>query len=444
MSGGAWRSVLVALALAGLTLGYLGTEVGRLVGDDRMTLYLDLAAVGIGVLALWSVFVRLGRHIRDLERLRDDIAGVRGRADAPAGWGAGRDDPVGRLAQAVADLLRRVRGGPGRAGERLAGVVAAVEEPVLVLDEVGRVEAANAAASRVLDLVAGADVYDVLSRPELFRAIERARESGQTVSAVLRRSDGPDVPARIKDLGFQAGVVLVLPLRGTETLPRLTGERALPRPPGRAPRTGQHLGDEEPLVTLPMVALWVATTEPEDGGSVVAVGTVRLAGARVFRTVSLDLLVDPGGPVSAEATAVHGVGTAMVEGARPFAEVWPVVADALRGCVVVGIGVEAALAALARGCVQAGLPEPDLPPWLDLGRLAAVLDPALQGAGLDRLAGAFGVERPAGPAPLSPVMAEAELAAAVIARLERNGVTTHGQARAAAGAEALPQRSEMP
>lgn len=441
MRGGAWRSAMLGLAVAGMALVFLGVEIGRLAVADpersHLDIYLDMGAVGLGVVALWMAFARLNRHFRDLGRLREALSGWRGRGAASLAADA-REDEAGDLARAAVDALRHGRHGEHRPGERLAGVIAALEEPVVVLDDFGRIDTLNPAASAHLGLEAGADIYDHLSRPELFRAIERAREDGQMVSALLRRAQGGEVPVRVKDLGLQSGIALVFPAKAGETQPLLSGDRLVLRPNARP----AHLGDEQPLPALPMVSLWVATAGGRlEDGPVVAVGTVRMAGPRVFRSLSLELFIDPGAPIPPEGTAAHGVTVAMAEGSRPFAAAWPVIADALRGCVVVGVGVELALGTLARACRDAGLPEPDAPPSLDLARLAAAFDPALEGAGLDRLAAAFGLATDRRMGPFTPALVEAELAAALLKRLDQRGTATYGEARAfAAGqAGALPE-----
>lgn len=437
MRGGAWRSAVLGFAVAGMALAFLGVEIGRLAVADPERSLLDMGAVGLGVLALWMAFARLNRHFRDLGRLRETLSGWRGRSAVSLAADA-KEDEAGDLARAAAEALRHGRHGEHRPGERLAGVIAALEEPVVVLDDFGRIDTLNPAASAHLGLSAGADIYDHLSRPELFRAIERAREDGQLVSALLRRAQGGEVPVRVKDLGLQSGIALVFPAKAGEAQPLLSGERRLLRPTARP----VHLGDEDPLLALPMVSLWVATAtgHPEEG-PVVAVGTVRMVGPRVFRNLSLELFIDPGAPIPAEGTALHGVTTAMVAGARPFAAAWPVVADALRGCAVVGWGVDTALGTLARACRDAGLPEPEAPPALDLARLAAALDPALEGASLERLSASFGIATDGRMGPFAPTLVEAELAAALMTRLDQRGIATHGQARAfAAGqAGALPE-----
>lgn len=441
MTGGAWRVTMIGLAAAAAALAYLGVDVLRLSGGNagldggnglfRGDVVLDMAAAGIGLIALWIAFAKLSRHFRDLDRLREQFTG--GGSRLGGGWASSRGDEVGLLARSAAGLSRSERTTPGRLDKSVAALLVLSEAPVLLLDERGRIERLNAAAARLLNVGEGADIGQSLNRTDLQRAIERARGDGETTSAVLRRSDDGELSARIVDLGLGAGVALAFPVRHAAGAAGSAGKRILSLRPLAA---AEPLGDDEPLAALPFVALWVATAGVGAGeGPVVAVGTVRLAGARVFRTVSLSVLVDPAAPIPAEATARHGIATADVAGERPFAEAWPSIADALHHCVVVGVGVEAALASLARACAQAGLPPPALPPALDLGALAGALDPALTGATLDRLADAFAL--PAAAGPFGPALRQAELAAALLVRLDARGITTHGQARALlAGASA--------
>ncbi|MGQ9367335.1 exonuclease domain-containing protein [Azospirillum sp. ST 5-10] len=425
--GGTWRVAILGLAVAGLAIAYLGVDVAQRTGADAEAFATDMAAAGLGVIALWFVFARLSRHFRDMERLRDDLAALRHLPGPPGSWDGGRMDELGRLADAVAEAFRRERRAGGRAGDRLAAVAMALEEPVLTLDENGRIATLNAAAARLLgnNAAPGMDVYDHIDRPALFRAIEQARAAGELAAATLARRDGSEFPARVADLGLGAGVAVVFPVRPPEYRPARAAV-----PAGRA-----HGADHEPLGTLPMTALWVATSEPQTGGGrVVGVGTVRLSGGRVFRTVSFDLLVDTGEPLPAAAAAAHGIAPLALAGARPFAEVWPVVAEALRGSLVVGVGVEAALAALGREVERAGIGPFEAPPALDLGRLAAALDPALDLAAaepdLPALAAAVGVEHHEGPNGTPHALLAAELASVLVHRLDARGIATLGETRA--------------
>ncbi|PWC39071.1 DNA polymerase III subunit epsilon [Azospirillum sp. TSO35-2] len=432
MMGGVWRVVMLALAAAAAALVFLGVEITQVAADDRTAFVRGLSICGVGLLALWYAFAKLTRHFGDLGRLADRLSGGRGRVDLEP-WATGRGGEVARLAELLSGLTRADGpaaglGGGGRWEKGVLAVLALADDPLLLLDEQGRVERLNPGAARLLEVEEGADIGKTLVRDDLARAIERARGSGAPVTAVLRRTEEGELSARVADLGLNAGVILSFPARGMAHAPGLSGKRTLSL---RSAHATAPLGDEEPLAALPFVALWVATAGVEPGsGPVIAVGTVRLAGARVFRTVSMALLIDPAEPVSGEAVARHGIGTAMVAGERPFAEAWPAIQDALHHCIAVGVGVDAALAALARSAAQAGLAEAALPPGLDLAALAAALDPNLAGASIDQLADAFAVPRRPRSGPQAEALAQAELAAVLFTRLGERGIVTHGQARA--------------
>jgi len=422
MMGGAWWVAMAGLAVAAAALAFLGAEIAWMTGDNRAAYIQDMAVAGVGLLALWAAFASLSRHFRDLGRLRDALSGLPGQAAVLPS--RGRSDEVNQLAQVATRSSRSNRPPPGRLEKSVSAMLALADAPTVLLNDHGRIERLNPAAARLLDTEEGADIGQSLVRTDLLRAIERAR-GGEAVSAVLRRTDNTEVSVRIADLGLNAGVVLAFSGRGGAG-PAGVGKFTLSLRPA-APV--EPLGADDPLAALPFVALWVATAGPEPGeGPVIAVGTMRLAGARVFRTVSLSVLIDPVTPVAPEATARHGLATETVAGARPFAEVWPAIQEALHHCVAVGVGVDPALAALARACAQAGLPEPALPPSLDLGALAGALDPALAGAGLDRLGQAF--QLAPGTGPFAASLQQAELAARLLVRLDQRGIVTHGQARA--------------
>ncbi|MDR6770040.1 DNA polymerase III subunit epsilon [Azospirillum sp. BE72] len=444
MKGGVWRVAMLGLAVAAATLVFLGVEITQLAAEDRTAFTRGLTICGIGLLAVWFVFSRLSRHFGDLERLADRLSGGRSRIDLEP-WAGGSGGEVGRLAAAASGLTRggeqiaadgpladgplgRGPLGGGRMDRAVRAALVLTDDPLLIIDELGRVERLNPAAARLLEVEEGADIGKALLRDDLARAIERARGGGAPVSAVLRRTEEGELSARLVDLGLNSGVILSFPARGMANGAGLTAKRALTLRPAQP---AAPLGDDEPLAALPFVALWVATAGVgPDSGPVIAVGTVRLAGSRIFPTVSLALLIDPIDPVPEAAAARHGIGTAMVAGERPFAAVWPAIQDALHNCIAVGIGIDQALAALARSAALAGVADPALPHGLDLGVLAAALDPALAGASPDRLAAAFGLHQHARNGPEGEALAVAELAAALFSRLTERGVLTQGQARA--------------
>ncbi len=440
MRGGGWRGAMMGLAVASAALTFLAVERATVTADNPTAYAMDMAVVGLGLLTLWVAFSRLVRHVRDLGRLRDALAGgqLRGR---DAAWLTERRDEIGQIAHLLSHPGPRLERSPStRADKSLSAVLAMTDDPVLIVEDNGRVERITPAAVRLLDgtVAVGSDIGDALVPSDVSRAIERARGAGEAVTAVLRRADGVELSARVADLGLNSGMVIAFPQRGQGGALAVASRRSVPLKAAGHPLP---LGDDEPLAATPLVSLWVATAGSVLGeGPVIAVGTMRLVGSRVFRTVSLSVLIDPVGVVAPEATARHGIDGARVAGQRPFLAAWPTLAETLRHCVVVGVGVDTALAALARACGHAGLPPPSTPS-LDLGRVAAALDPALANRPLAAVAAAFGVSvaDTAPDDPFAPVFLQAALAAALIPRLAERGVVTLRQARELAGGDAAPE-----
>lgn len=122
---------------------------------------------------------------------------------------------------------------------------------------------------------------------------------------------------------------------------RLEGEREVRRAKARAEQEERDRQAREARAReVAELAAWAAaalddpnvvildteTTGLEDGARIVDIAVVTGAG-----DVLLDTLVDPGEPIPAEASAIHGITDAMVAGAPTFAEVLPMLAGAVTG-----------------------------------------------------------------------------------------------------------------
>ncbi len=79
-----------------------------------------------------------------------------------------------------------------------------------------------------------------------------------------------------------------------------------------------------PLAAVPTIVLDTETTglNPADD-RIVQIGAVRLAGGQIADDVAFDVLINPGLPIPAQSTSIHGICDADVAGAERFAAVMP-------------------------------------------------------------------------------------------------------------------------
>ena len=140
-----------------------------------------------------------------------------------------------------------------------------------------------------------------------------------------------------------------------------------------------------PLIALDAIALDLETT----GLNPATARVVEIAALRVNAHGAPDTAfvrrVNPGEPIPASATAIHGFDDASVAAAPPFKAVWPQLADTIGHCIVIGHSLGFDLAILQRECRRASLPERQ---WrtLDIRLLAEIAEPNLPGHSLEQLA----------------------------------------------------------
>ena len=339
-----WPRVLVGLCVAGVALAWLGNQALTRGGSgyDRL---IDTAALAAGGAALLMVCVALAQHFRT-RREEEDASDIRrsGR----------RDGADAAAAAALAALPAALR---------------CLDQPALVVAEAGRILQANPAATILFDPLGrpGGRIGELIEPADWRQAVVKARGAGAPVAVLLRRTDGGgDLQARIADLGFQAGAVAVFDVASGAPPPTPT------RPGGR---WGTAPDPEAALAAQPMAALTVAVEQEK----LIEVATVKLTGGRAFPTLSLDFKV-----------AQPELGRA----GRRFVEVWPELARALTGVVVVAADPALTWGAVAHELAAAGFPPVEPPPMIDLSRLAAAYDPALAGLGPEDLAAKLAIAEP--------------------------------------------------
>ena len=182
------------------------------------------------------------------------------------------------------------------------------------------------------------------------------------------------------------------------------------------------------LAALPAVALDLETTGLDVASDrIVQIAAVPMRGPALLHEPRIDTHIDPGVPISAVSTRIHGITDSEVEGAPTLAEFVDSLAKMLAGRVVVGQNIRFDLAVLRHEAARAGVSWHD-PPALDVAHLAGALDRGLVDLGLESLANRFGVTIEARHDALGDSLAAAEIFAALVPRLREADVRTLGEA----------------
>lgn len=436
--GSARRGLVRVLILLALFLLVAGVMMAAYIMGFRTAPRLSLIVLFALLIAcigvLWAGLTLLNRHFDDLERLRGALLVAAGQDDPlAADWP--RLGPVGAenraLGAAAARTVAAHRALGGQTDEKLAAVVAAAAEGLLVITDSGLVSLVNNAAMRVLGgeaVAVGTSVYAALERDEMAELEHRVRAAGRAVEVEIPHVDGRPVAALMAPLGAHGGFVISLPHREAGAVSDVEHDLRLhDRPPVVPLAPGAE--DDWPLEDLPALVLDSETTGLDVAlARIVSLGAVRSHGWRIYPHANLDCVVNPGVPIPRQSTAVHGISDAMVAPAPQFRETWPRLLAMTEGVVVVGHSIGFDLAILRHECERREL-DWKTPPALDTALLYSALNPKETDVNLERLAERFGVEIEGRHTALGDALVTAEIWLALIPRLIDRGVRTYGAAR---------------
>lgn len=198
-----------------------------------------------------------------------------------------------------------------------------------------------------------------------------------------------------------------------------------------------------PLSALSFVVFDCETTGlfPAAGDEIVQIAGVRVLNGRILPGEAFDRLVDPGRPIPAASTRIHGITDAMVAGAPEAAEVIPAFHDFADGAVLVAHNApfDLKFLQLKEGVTGRVFDQP----VLDTVLLSAHLFGQAEEHTLDALAARFGAEFPEGQrhTALADAVVTAEVLCGMIGALEARGVVTLADAlRVSEEAGALRRR----
>jgi DNA polymerase-3 subunit epsilon/CBS domain-containing protein len=148
----------------------------------------------------------------------------------------------------------------------------------------------------------------------------------------------------------------------------------------------------QPLIALDAIVLDTETTGLDPVvARIVQIGAVVLRHGRLVADEHFDRLIDPGVPIPATATAIHGIDNAAIAGAARFAESLADFERFRADRLVIGHNIGFDLAMIARECRLAGLAHTP-PASLDTRLLGQICFPSLAGYTLEILANRLGVE----------------------------------------------------
>jgi DNA polymerase III epsilon subunit family exonuclease len=458
--------ILIALYRWGAFHDALALLVTVVVGLAALMAYLGLMAHAIGQ--------NLVQAIRHLQLGTELIATVNPEHRLSVATG----DELQRLAEEINHLADRltaahqdgVRAAAGAASEleaertRLARVLDALGEAVIVVSPEGRIGLGNRAAQVLLgeslvgrelgDVVAGAAT--LLHAADEFRAGARGARRLTVPRGGDRLLDAVVSPLREGE-GRLTGLVIILRDRaadgderaGSEALPRSRGAGfvsgvALGGPPPRAhpdfydfsvlDEVERHvsMADRSRLLGgLACTVLDVETTglDPARGDRIVSIACVRIRNGVVRPAEMLDVLVNPGRPLPPASTRIHGITEEMVAGAPPLEAVLPEILSFALGTVLVGHHVWFDLGFLRAAMDRLALrPLTDTHPVLDTRLLSQIVHRSLARHDLETVCVRLGVAPRARHSALGDALATAEIFPRLVELLRRRGIETLGQA----------------
>lgn len=203
------------------------------------------------------------------------------------------------------------------------------------------------------------------------------------------------------------------------------------------------VGASAPLIALDVVVLDTETTGLDvRQDRIIQIGAVRMHGADILEHEVFEVIVNPGIPIPAGSSRVHGLFDADVAAQPDFAGVADALREFIGSAVVVGHSINFDLAVLRNEAHRHGISWKE-PRWLDVALMSVAITPGLVSPSLDNLALTYGVTIEGRHTALGDARATAEVYAAMQPRLLEKGIRTLGEAenlgRAATGLVAQQQ-----
>ncbi len=198
-------------------------------------------------------------------------------------------------------------------------------------------------------------------------------------------------------------------------------------------RSGQASAlDDMPLTELAYTVFDTETTglNPAGGDEIIQIGAARIVNGKLLRQEHYDQLVDPQFMIPEAGIPIHGITQDMVQGQPTIDRVLPVFHAFARDTVLVGHNAAFDMRFLQLKEADTGIVFDQ--PVLDTLLLSAVVHPSQESHRLEAIAQRFNITVKGRHNALGDAIVTAEIFLRLIPLLAEKGITTLGQARAAA------------
>lgn len=198
-----------------------------------------------------------------------------------------------------------------------------------------------------------------------------------------------------------------------------------------------------PLLALDAVALDSETTGLDARRArLLQVAAVPLRNGHLMLDSSFNELVNPGEPIPAASTRIHGITDAMVASAPVFSDVAPRLEKFIGHRTIIGHTISYDLAILSREYQRAGLIQPPFRA-LDIRLLATLAAPTLADYGLDRICDWLGIAIEGRHTAIGDAHATGQAYLALVPLLRQAGIRTLAEAEAASQTLAEAQSQSL-
>lgn len=437
---------LIALGGTAVILGalYAGYARAETVGITQGFIFAAIIAV-FGLVAMsagiWLLFDE--NVAKPIERLAAGLraqahAEVSGDVDLHAARYLGDLAPAaaamtGQLSDATINTAEAVAEATARLAaekDRLTALLTEIPMAMVLVNPSHQIVLYDGQAADVLAQIAhprlNASLFDYLVQKDIEAAYAKLAKTGMDVSFTAQSVDGAQsYAARLKPLGDAAGYMLIFDDSDVQLAPEAA--RPLVYDFDLLDTAGDADFENRPLSDLSFVVFDTETTGllPHKD-EIVQIGAVRVVRGKIIDGEVLDTFVDPGMPIPAASTSVHGVSDAMVQGAPDIVAAGRSFHTFARDAVIVAHNAPFDMAFLRRHAGRMSVAWDH--PILDTVLLSAVVFGASETHTLDALCDRLGVTIPEHlrHTALGDAQATAEVLCRLLPILQARGMQTFG------------------